>query len=189
MEKGDGHRFSLLDKKPVHAILLIFKQVKHQYNLQYFSYHYHHYNEHYISKFWQVRNLRLPFHYLPKLPFWQACWLVVFVCLFVCYLPQFTFWQVCSLVVFVITCQNLHFGKYVGWSCLLLAKITILASMFVGRVCLSVCLFVTCQNYHFGKYVGWSCLSVCLSVCLYGTFTKSQERLSQPSPNLVTRKH
>ena len=70
MEKGDGHRFSLLDKKPVHAILLIFKQVKHQYNLQYFSYHYHHYNEHYISKFWQVRNLRLPFH--------------LSVCLFVC---------------------------------------------------------------------------------------------------------
>ena len=64
MEKGDGHRFSLLDKKPVHAILLTFKQVKDQYNLQYFSYHYHHYNEHYISKFWQVRNLRLPFHYL-----------------------------------------------------------------------------------------------------------------------------
>ena len=109
MEKGDGHRFSLLDKKPVHAILLIFKRVKHQYNLQNFSYHYHHYNDHYISKFWQVRNLRLPFHYLPK----------------------FTFWQVCSLVVFVI-CQNYHFylpkfdfGKYVRWSCLF--------------VCLSVC--------------------------------------------------
>ena len=31
-------------------------------NIQYFSYHYHHYNEHHISKFWQVRNLRLPFH-------------------------------------------------------------------------------------------------------------------------------
>ena len=116
MDTGDGHRFSLLDKKPVHAILLIFKQVKHQYNLKYFSYHHHYNNEHYISKFWQVRNLRLPFHYLPKLPF-------------------------------------------------------------------------TCQNYHFGKYVGWSCLSVCLSVCLYGTFTKSQERLSQPSPNLVTSKY
>ena len=57
-------------KKPVHAIVLIFKQVKHQYNLQYFSYDYNHYNYHYISKFWQVRNLRLPFH--------------LFVCLFVC---------------------------------------------------------------------------------------------------------
>ena len=57
MGKGDGHRFSLHDKKPVHAILFIFKQVKHQYDLQYFSYHYHHYNDHYISKFWQVRNL------------------------------------------------------------------------------------------------------------------------------------
>ena len=62
MDTGDGHRFSLIVKKAVHAILLIFKQVKHQYNLQYFSNHYHHYNEHYISKFWQVRNLRLPFH-------------------------------------------------------------------------------------------------------------------------------
>ena len=62
MDTGDGHRFSLLDKKPVYAILLIFKQVKHQYSLQYFSYHHHYNNEHYISKFWQVRNLRLPFH-------------------------------------------------------------------------------------------------------------------------------
>ena len=61
MDTGDGHRFSLLVKKPVHAILLIFKQVKHQYNLQHFSYHYHHYNQRCISKFWQVRNLRLPF--------------------------------------------------------------------------------------------------------------------------------
>ena len=128
MEKGDGHRFSLLDKKPVHAILLIFKQVKHQYNLQYFSYHYHHYNDHYISKFWQVRNLRLPFH--------------LSVCLFV-------------------TCQNLHFGKYVRWSCL--------------SVCLSVC--------YLPKF------TFCLFVCLYGNFTKSQERLSQSSPNLVTSKH
>ena len=75
--------FSLLVKKPVHAILLIFKQVKHQYNLQYLSYHYHHYNEHYISKFWQVRNLRLPFHfvcYLTKLDLYRGepgvqCWL------------------------------------------------------------------------------------------------------------------
>ena len=57
-----------------------------------------------------------------------------------------------------ITCQNYHFGKYVGWSCLLLAKIYILASMFVGHVCLFVCLFVTCRNLHFGKYVRWSCL-------------------------------
>ena len=62
MDTGDGYIFSLLVKKLVHAILLIFKPVKHQYNLQYFSYHYHHYNEHHISKFWQVRNLRLHFH-------------------------------------------------------------------------------------------------------------------------------
>ena len=93
MDTGDGYISIPLVKKPVHAILLIFKQVKHQYNLQYFSYPYHHYNEHHISKFWQVHNLRLPFHYLPK------------------------------------------FGKYVPWSCLLLAKIYILASMFIGRVC------------------------------------------------------
>ena len=68
------------------------------------------------------------------------------------------------MVGHVFTCQNYHFGKYVGWSCL------------------SVCLFVTCQNYHFGKYVCWSCLllakiyilasmfigRVCyLSVCLF----------------------
>ena len=45
----------------MHAILLIFKAVKHQYNLKYFIYYYHYYNEHYVSKFWQVRNLRLPF--------------------------------------------------------------------------------------------------------------------------------
>ena len=65
--------------------------------------------------------------------------------------------------------------------------------------CLFICLFVTCQNLHFGKYVGWSCLLlmfvgrvclfVCLSVCLYGNFTKSQERLNQSSLNLVISKH
>ena len=82
----------------------------------------------------------------------------------VCYLPKLPFWQVCWLVVFV-TCQNL-----------------ILASMFVGRVCYL-------PKFDFGKYVRWSCLSVCLFVCLYGNFTKSQERLDQSSPNLVTSKH
>ena len=108
MDTGDGHRFSLLDKKPVHAILLIFKQVKHQYNLQYFSYHHHYNNEHYISKFWQVRNLRLPFHYLPK----------------------FTFWQVCSLVVFV-TCQNLILASmFVGRVCL---SVCLFVCLFVRK--------------------------------------------------------
>ena len=55
----------------------IFKPVKHQYNLQYFNYHYHQYNEHYkhISKFWQVRNLRLPFH----------LFVCVCVCVYVCH--------------------------------------------------------------------------------------------------------
>ena len=48
----------------MHAILLIFKAVKHQYNLKYFIYYYHYYNEHYVSKFWQVRNLRLPFQFI-----------------------------------------------------------------------------------------------------------------------------
>ena len=60
------------------------------------------------------------------------------------YLPKFTFWQVCS---------------FVG---LLLAKIYILASMFV-------CRFVTCQNLQFlaSMFVcRFVCLSVCLSVCL-----------------------
>ena len=85
MDTGDGHRFSLLVKKPVHAILLIFKQVKHQYNLQHFSYHYHHYNQRCISKFWQVRNLRLPFHYLPKFDFGKYVrWSCLSVCLCVC---------------------------------------------------------------------------------------------------------
>ena len=107
-------------------------------------------------------------------------------------LAKITFWQVCysvhlSVCLFV-TCQNYHFGKYVGWSCLLL-----LAKIYILSVCLLTCqnyhfgkyvrwsclLLVTCQNLHFGKYVRWSCLSVCLSVCLfvwlYGNFTKSQE--------------
>ena len=116
--------------------------------------------------FWQVRNLRLPFHY---------------------YLPKFTFWQVCSLVVFV-TCQNLILASmFVGRVCLFVScQNLILASMFVGRVCL----FVTCQNLILASmFVGRVCLFVCLSVCLYGNFTKSQERLNQSSPNLVISKH
>ena len=78
----------------------------------------------------------------------------------VCYLPKF------------------DFGKYVRWSCLLLTKIYILASMLVGRVCYL-------PKFDFGKYVRWSCLFV----CLYGNFTKSQERVSQSSPKLATSKH
>ena len=62
-----------------------FKAVKDQYNIQYFSYHYHHYNEHHISKFWQVRNLRLPFHYLPKFSIFAS----MFVCRFVCLSVRF----------------------------------------------------------------------------------------------------
>ena len=82
-------------------------------------------------------------------------------------------WTSIECRMYFITCQNY-----------------ILASMLLS---LFVCMFVTCQNLHFGKYVRWSCLSVCLSVCLfvclYGNFTKSQKRLSQSSPNLVTSKH
>ena len=132
MEKGDGHRFSLLDKKPVHAILLIFKQVKHQYNLHYFIYHYHHYMTIISANFGKYAISDCPF----------------------------------------ITCQNLHFGKYVRWSCLLLAKITILVSMLVGHVCLSVCYYL--PKLPFGKYVRWSCLSVCLFVCLFVCMEISQ---------------
>ena len=75
-----------------------------------------------------------------------------YVRLSVCYLPKLTFWQVCWMVVFVylcvITCQNLHLGMYVR---LLLAKIYNFWQVcsFVGlsvclSICLSVCLFV-CQ--------------------------------------------
>ena len=97
-------------------------------------------------------------------------------------LAKIWFWQVCSLVVFV-TCQNLHFGKYVHWSCLF------------------VCYLPKLPNYHFGKYVGWSCLllakttfwqvcysvclSVCLFVCLWRCFTISHEQIIRSSPNLV----
>ena len=46
-----------------------------------------------------------------------------------------------------ITCQNYHFGKYVGWSCLLLAKIWFWqVCSLVVFVCLFVCLFV--RKFH-----------------------------------------
>ena len=82
------------------------------------------------------------------------------VCLFVT-CQNFQFWQVCSFDRFfvtcqnVITCQNLHFGKYVRWSCL---------------------------YYHFGKYVGWSCLSVCVLVCL-SVCTEISQNLKNDSLN------
>ena len=48
--------------------------------------HYHHQIGHHFWKFWQVRNLRLPFHYLPKFRRnLQVCSSDgLFVCLFVC---------------------------------------------------------------------------------------------------------
>ena len=109
--------------------------------------------------------------------------------------------------IIIITCQNLHFGKYVGLT-----------------VCLSVCLFIrsrktgkkyrtaiivfcvqcehfagkclchdrserqiiiiTCQNLHFGKYVG---LMVCLSVCLFIRSRITREPFEISSPKLVHR--
>ena len=62
-----------------------FQSSQRSYNIQYFNYHYHHYNDHHISKFWQVRNLRLPFHYLPKFSIFAS----MFVCLFVCLSVRF----------------------------------------------------------------------------------------------------
>ena len=54
------------------------------------------------------------------------------------YLPKFTILASMFVCRFV-TCQNLHFGKYVRLSVCYLPKFTILASMFVCRfVCLSV---------------------------------------------------
>ena len=131
----DGHRFSLLDKKPVYAILFIFKQVKHQYNLKYFSYHHHYNSEHYISKFWQVRNLRLPFQIIvstcgvqlmiPMLTKYSYCrkrqsalFLVVtggltanhFLVHFVCFLVMFT----CIILDFL--CINTIMDYYLIYS-------------------------------------------------------------------------
>ena len=79
--------------------------------------------------------------YLPKFEFWQVCCLVMFLIAGICilasmlvghYFRKFAFWQVCWLIVF-FTFQNLHFGKYVGWSCLLLTKICILSVCLYGN--------------------------------------------------------
>ena len=60
----------------------------------------------------------------------------------------------------------------------------------LGKYAISDCPFITCQNLILASmFVGRVCLFVCLSVCLYGNFTKSQERLNQSSPNLVISKH
>ena len=50
--------------------------------------------------------------------------------------------------------------------------------MLVGRVCLLVCLSVIKKKKKKSLFV-----------CLYGNFTKSQKRVSQSSPNLVTSKY
>ena len=52
------------------------------------------------------------------------------------------FWQVCSFVGLLLAKITILASMLVGHVCLLLAKITILASMLVGHVCLFVCLFV-----------------------------------------------
>ena len=101
---------------------------------------------------------------------------------------------ICNISVMTITITIIiilgNFGKYAISDCLFIT---------CQKVC-SLVVFVTCQNVYlpkftfwFGKYVRWSCLllvclSVCLFICLYGNFTKSQERISQSSPNLVTSK-
>ena len=68
----------------------------------------------------------------------------------------------------------LLFGKYVGWSylsvCLLLAKITILASMLVGHVCYL-------PKLAFWQ-VCWLVVFVCLSVC-----TEISQNLKNDSVN------
>ena len=63
-----------------------------------------------------------------------------------------------------ITCQNYHFGKYVGWSCLLLAKISL---KFCKYVRLTVCVFV------------------CLSVRMDLVDTIQVAPFHQSSPNLT----
>ena len=81
----------------------------------------------------------------------------------------------------------------------LLAKIYILASMFVGRVCYlpklpfwQVCwlvVFVTCQNLILASmFVGRVCLFVCLFVRKFHKISRTTNGQSSP-PNLVTSKH
>ena len=94
-----------------------------------------------------------------------------------------------------ITCQNYHFGKYVGWSCLsvcYLPKFTfwqvcslvvfvtcqnlILASMFVGRVCLSVC--------YLPKFTFWQVCSLVVFVCL---FVQKFHKISRTTQSIITK--
>ena len=82
--------------------------------------------------------------------------------------------------VILITCQNLHFGKYVRLSVCYLPKFTI----FGKYVRLSVCYLP--KFTIFGKYVRLSvCLSVCLSVSLSVLSSITHERFDISSPNLV----
>ena len=80
-----------------------------------------------------------------------------------------------------ITCQNYHFGKYVGWSCLLLAKITILASMLVGHVCY-LPKFSILASMFVWPFV---CLCVCLFVCLSVTSSIQVTVFDISLPNLA----
>ena len=103
------------------------------------------------------------------------------VCLSVCLSVCHTFLAATKqLYKWYFYLPKFDFGKYVRWSCLLLAKITILASMLVGHVCLSVCylpkftfwqvcslvVFVTCQNFQFLQVCSSDRLFVCVCVCL-----------------------
>ena len=63
---------------------------------------------------------------------------------------QAALWMVLLLAKITITCQNYHFGKYVGWSCLSVntCQNYILASMLLSSfVRVFVCLFVVLTHH------------------------------------------
>ena len=110
-------------------------------------------------------------------------------CLSVCYLPKFNFgkyvrWSCLSVCLSVCYLPKFDFGKYVRWSCLsvclLLAKINILASMFVGRVCLLLAKIYILAS----MFVGRVCLFVCLSVCL---FVRKFHKISRTTQSIITK--
>ena len=64
------------------------------------------------------------------------------------------------------------------------SNINIIYNISVGTITIIMSVILA----NFGKYAISDC-PFSLSVCLYGNFTKSQERLSQSSPNIITSKH
>ena len=65
------------------------------------------------------------------------------------------------------------------------SNINIIYNISVGTITIRMSVILA----NFGKYAISDCPFICLSVCLYGNFTKSQERLDQSSLNLVISKH